>query len=247
LTAEARSLPRGKISMKHQYLVRFAYALALFLLTGALAAQDVNQDLKSGKKQVKTVRILPPEANLVKSGMKGAEPLAAESRTMETGLSSVLTQSLSQKGFSVLPSAFTAEALDKDSDLKYALSDVQTRYDKMQVLLAKKPKGIRSGRFSLGDEVANLNPAGDAGALVFVRADGYVPTAGLKTFVVVTGMGFARNYAKLDISVADAQTGTILYFAKANVYGNFLGNPDSMKEKIYNSLSGFWTRYTSKR
>lgn len=82
---------------------------------------------------------------------------------------------------------------------------------------------------------------------MFVRADGYVPTAGLKTFVVVTGMGFARSYAKLEISVADAQTGTILYFTKTNVYGNFLGNPDSMKVKIYNSLSGLRFAYANER
>lgn len=136
--------------MKRRCGVRFAGALILCLLPGVVSAQYVNQDLKSGKKQVKTILILPPEANLVKSGMKGAEPLAAESRTMETGVSSVLTQSLSQKGFSILPEAFSAEILDKDSDLKYALSDTQTRYDKMQVLLVKKPKERPNGPLFAG-------------------------------------------------------------------------------------------------
>jgi hypothetical protein len=136
--------------------------------------------------------------------------------------------------------------LDENSDLKYALTDLQTRYDKLQVLIKKKPKDVRTGRFTMGDEVANLSPGADADALVFVRANGYLPTAGLKTFVIVTGMGVTRNYAQVAISEVDAQAGTVLYFGESNVYGNFLGDPDSMKVKIYNSFSNFWPRYTSK-
>jgi hypothetical protein len=236
----------GREFMKCKALIRFAVVFILFVLPGRLAAQYVHQDLKSGKKQVKNVLILPPEANLVKSGMKGAEPLVDESRSMERGVYTVVAKSLTEKGYNVLANAFSVDALDQNSDLKYALTDLQTRYDKLLLLMKKKPKGVRTGRFVLGDEVANLSQGGDADALVFVRANGYLPTAGLKTFVIVTGMGVTRNHAQVASSVVDAQTGTVLYFGECRVYGNFVGDPDSMKVKIYNSLSDFRPDYPNK-
>lgn len=181
----------------------------------------------------------------MKSGMKGAEPLVAESETMGAGLESVIGQALTDRGCNVLPDAFSPSALDQDAALKYTVSDLQVRYDKLQVLLKKKPKGVRTGRFSLGDEVANLGAGADADVLVFVRANGYLPTAGLKAFVVVTGMGITRSFAQLSISIVDAQTGTILYFVQPRVYGNFVGKPDTMKESIEQSLSDLVVTRTS--
>lgn len=227
--------------MNRAKFFRVAGILLLSMLPARLPAQYENQDLKSGKKIVKNILILPPEASLLKSGMKGAEPLVDESRMMENGLSSVVGETLTGKGCKILQDSLSADALDHNPDLKYSLSNLQTSYDKLQALLLKKPKDVRTGRFTLGDEVANFSPGAAADALVFVRASGNVKTAGLKTFVVVTGMGYARNRAKVEISVVDAQTGAILYFAEPNVYGNFLGKPGSMKEPIAKSFSNFYT------
>lgn len=223
---------------------------AIFLLSmlpGTLAAQYQNPDLKSGKKLVKNIMILPPAANLMKSGMKGNEPMVAESRALEAGLSSILKEMLSDKGCNIVQDEFSQDALDQNPDLKYALSDLQTRYDKLQVLLNKKPKDVRNGRFSLGDEVANFSPGAAADALVFARASGVIETSGKKAFVVFTGMGVVYNHVALDISVVDAQTGTVLYFAKPGSYGNFVGNPDSMKGSIDKSFSDFRLQYPPKK
>jgi hypothetical protein len=212
----------------------------MFMLPGVLSAQIESPDLKSGKKKIANVVVLPPSASLVKSGMKGAEPLVAEAQAMEEGLAQVLLEIFSHKGFHTMQDSISSAALEQNPNLKYALSDLQTRYDKMQVLLIKKPKDVRKGRFTLGDDVVNFAPGAASDALVFVRAKGVVPTAGLKTFVIVTGMGITRNYAKLDISVVDAQTGTVLYFVDPNVYGNFIAKPESMKEPLEKSLSDFY-------
>lgn len=225
--------------MKREAIFRIAGIFILFMLPGTLAAQYQSPDLKTGKKLIKNILILPPEASILKSSMKGSEPLVAESHALENGLSLVVGQALSGKGCNILQDAFGADKLDQNSYLKYALSDLQARYDKLQILLSKKPKGVQTSRFSVGDEVANFSSGAAADGLVFVRAKGVVPTAGLKTFVVLTGMGFTRNYAKVNISVVDAQSGTILYFSKPNIYGNFIGEPESMKEAINKAFSNF--------
>ncbi len=226
-------------------LFPIAGILFLSLLPGTLAAQYQSPDLKSGKKSIKNVLILPPETTLVKSGMKGSEPLVAESQAWGSGLSSVVAHKLSAKGFHVLEDPFTTAALDQNPDLKYALADLQARYDKLQVLLQKKPKDVRKGRFTLGDEVANFSPGAAADVLVFARAKGVLPTTGLKTFVVLTGMGITYSHASVDISIVDAQTGTVLYFAKPGINGNFVGNPETMGPAIEHSfleLNGQQTR-----
>jgi hypothetical protein len=211
----------------------------LSLLPLSLAAQYQPQDFKIGEKTVKNILILPPEASVVKSGMKGADPLVAESQALGADLTSIVGKVLSEKGCNVSQGPFGTDALDRNPDLKYALSDLQSQYDKLQVLLLKKPKDVRTGRFSLGDEVTNFSPGAGEDALVFVRARGVVPTTGLKTFVVLTGMGITYSRISLDISVVDAQTGTILYFAKPNFSGNFIGKPDGMKPSIVKSFYSF--------
>jgi len=231
--------------MKREIIFRTAGILFLSVLPCTLFAQYQVQDLKSGKKLVKSILILPPKTSLVKSGMKGAEPFVAESQALDLGLASIVKQTLTDKGCNVLPDAFSTDGLDQNPNLKYALSDLQTRYDKLQVLVTRKPKDVQTGRFSLGDGVANLSTGADG--LVFVRARGVIPTTGLKAFVVFTGMGVTYSHLWLDISIVDAKTGTILYFAKPRFSGNFVGNPDSMKETINRSFSELRLQYPPKQ
>jgi hypothetical protein len=230
--------PIGGEPMKREAIFPMAcLILVLSLLPSPLKAQYEFSEVKTGKKRLGNVLILPSEASLVKVGMKGAEPMVAESHVLESGLSSVVRETLAARGCTILQDAFGQSALDQNPDLKYALADLQSRYDKLQVLLKKKPKDVRKGRFTMGDEVANFNPGAAADALVFVRASGVLETNGRKTFVLLTGMGVLYNHVMLDISIVDAQTGTVLYFAKPGAGGDFVGNPDSMKQSIVNSFS----------
>ncbi len=233
--------------MKRKINIQMAAFFFLCLLPCAAAAQYEHQDLKSGKKVITNIVIMPPAASLVKSGMKGQEPLVEEAKTLEGGLSVELMEILSGKGFSVTQGAAAFDSPAENPKLVYALSNLQARYDQVEVLLKKKPKDVRRGHFTLGDEVTNFTPAPNADALVFIRANGVVPTTGMKTFVVLSGIGYTRNYARLGISVVDAQTGTILYFANPSITGNFVGKPDSMKNSIENSLKEFQTPLRAKK
>jgi len=48
---------------------------------------------------------------------------------------------------------------------KYAIANLQAKYDNIHVQLAKKPKRIDNGQLSLGDSVAAFEPARGADAL----------------------------------------------------------------------------------
>jgi hypothetical protein len=229
--------------MKRKAIFRTASFIFLCVVPTTLKAQYQPDDLKTGKRQVKNILILPPEANVVKTSMKGSEPLLAEAQALGAEISPIVREILAKKGCNILPDAFGPDTLEQNSDLKYALSDLQTQYDNLRVLVMKRPKDVRSGRFSLGDEVINLSQGAAADGLVFVRARGTVPTTGLKTFVVLTGMGIAYSHVSLDISVVDAQTGTILYFVKQRSSGNFVESQQNIRVAVSNSFSGFRSQY----
>ena len=226
--------------MKREAMVRITCLVwLLYFLPGTLRAQYKYLDPAKDKRVINNVLILPSEATLTKYGMKGGEPMVEESHSLATGISSVVRETLKARGYEVLADAFGSADLDQNPELKYALADLQARYDKLQRLLKKKPKDVRKGRFTLGDEVANFNPGATADALVFVRANGLVETTGLKTFVVLTGMGIPANRVTYEIAVVDAQTGKVLYFAKSHAGGDFVGKPDSMKQSIRHSFAEF--------
>jgi hypothetical protein len=188
------------------------------LLSGAPAgrAQFENPDLKSGKTVVHKVLILPSQAKVIKSGMKGGESLIEESRMVETALPAIIAKALQDKGCAVLENAFDSAALDKDQDLKYAVADIQGRFDSLRQHLDQKPKDVRKGRYTMGDEVSKFNPGSAADALVFVRAEGILNTGGKKAFATIMG-GMAgamatTNSITVNVAVVDAQSGAVLYY-----------------------------------
>lgn len=222
--------------------VRFARASVLLLAIASGAslaqAQFAHPDLKSGKIVVHKLLILPAQATITKSGMKGSEGLIAESKTVENALPALIAQALRAKGCTVLDSALTADALEKDQDLKDAVSDIQGRFETIHTHVADKPKDIRTGRYTMGDEVANFAPGAAADALVFARASGMLTTKGMKAFAAVVG-GNPTDFVVMDVTVVDSQTGNILFYTDAVAVGNFIGNTDRMGKPIDKSLKQF--------
>src|ERR1041385_1845157 len=190
-------------------------ALLVFLSTAFLStpvwAQVEHPDLQSGKTVVKNVVILPPNVRIVKNGVKAVEEMTQESRALELALAPLIAGGLNSRHCDVNDKVFSNDALEKDSDLKYAVADLQKKFDEMLPQLERKPKDIRKGRFTLGDDVAKLNPGGTADALVFARGHGQIVTGG-KAFLTAMAHTYTGSFANYEIAVVDARTGNILYF-----------------------------------
>jgi hypothetical protein len=78
-------------------------------------------------------------------------------------------------------------------------------------MMSKKPKDVKKGRFTLGDEVLNLNLAKTTDAIVFVRGDGQKLTKGKSAFSLLT-LSLNLPYLRLTIGIVDARTGEVLLF-----------------------------------
>lgn len=215
-------------------------AAILLLCSAAALAQFEHPDLKSGKKQVKSLLLMPAHVNLTKSGMKGAEPMMEESRQTEVTLSSVIVNVLQELGYKVDKDSVAAAALEKDADLRYTVDDLQKKFDDELQQMNKKSKDVRKGRFTLGDEVTKL-PAGEGvDALLFVRAEGQVLTGGKKAFgAVLGGIGATYDTAMMHFGVVDAKTGDVLYFAKPVALRNIAKDADKTSGVVKKSFKNF--------
>jgi predicted Zn-dependent protease len=106
----------------------------------------------------------------------------------------------------------SASAGETDAQKSYLRSDVQARYDALLPKIMKNPKDVKKGRFTLGDEVLNLNLAKTTDAIVFIRGQGQKLTKGKSAFSILT-LSLNFPYVMLTIGIVDAHTGDVLVFA----------------------------------
>lgn len=192
----------------------------LFLLVGLAAAPYVvakdylHPKLKAKEVSIRKILLLPADVDIAKHGVKGTEGMGKESEEAEAAFARSAAAALTKIGFSV-EAPFTEEALREHDELRYAVSDVQKKFDAIAPQLFKKRKDLTKGRFSIGDSVANLNTKGDADALLIVRALGSKQTKG-KAFMTggLAGMAMSGTPTlRSRVALVDCRSGDILFLA----------------------------------
>lgn len=222
--------------MKSQTVKTFIVAalVCLVFICGApapVAAQTLHPKLASGKTKIRRVVILPPKVEFVRQSVKGSESMMKESEEISTALVATLTGIFKEKRIAVVDSAMTPQKLADDEKIKYAVADVQQRYDALLPKMLKKTKDINKGRFTLGDEVSSLLAVDDdIDALIFIRAQGIKPTKG-KSIVGLLQLAPSFPLVFANIGVVDARTGEVLLLAKPIAVGDATGNADKVLRK----------------
>lgn len=204
-----------------------------------LLAQRQHPDLKSGKRTVRSAVILPVQFSITKAGMKGSESLIAESEVVASALPGMIAKALADKGCNILENPYSSAELEKNEELRYALGDIQKRYDAVHAQMVRKIKDIDKGRFTLGDEVTKVNPKGAADVLVFVRGSGYLSTGGKKTFALLVGGPGLYEGAFVNISLVDGQNGNVLFYTGSYTGGNVVKNTESMSKSLVKAFKKF--------
>lgn len=194
------------------------------------AAVYVNPKFTPKERPVRKVLLLPAQVQLTKSGMKGAEGMAKESEELAQQITALIVKQLEARKVTVLPNPFTEEALKQNEELQATLTRVQNKYDTLSAQLQAKPKEVRKGRYSLGDEVATLRPAADADAIVFIRGAGTVLTGGKKAFGILVA-GPKANTIRTFVSVVDSKSGDVLAIVNFIRAGSFQDKTDKVMGK----------------
>lgn len=209
--------------------------LAVFILGIAIIspavvrAQYLHPKVSSKQTIIRNIIILPAKVNVFRDSMKGPEGMAAESEELSARVEKMLGEVLEKKNVKTLSSAVPAGS-DGDIEKKYTVADIQAKFDDLLPKVMKKRKDVKQGRFSMGDEVLNLNLDKSADAIVFIRGEGKKLTSGKTAFnLLVGGM---PAYLKLMIGVVDARTGEVLLYTDP-ILG---GDPTSAVNRLRSAL-----------
>ena len=209
-------------------------ALFVFVVAGPIHGQYLHPKISGKQTQIRNVVLLPAKVEIVRQSMKGPEGMAAESDLLSTRVSQLTSEALAAKHITV-SAGETPATSEADTQQKYTVADLQARYNALLPKIAKKRKDVKKGRFSLGDEVLNLNLDKSADAIVFIRGQGQKLTKGKTAFTLL--VGGLPAYLQLTIGVVDAHTGEVLVFTNPLTRGDATGaNDKSLLKAIENSL-----------
>jgi hypothetical protein len=193
-------------------------------------AQFLHPKIQSKETTIRRVVVLPAKVNVVRDSMKGPEGMAAESDELSARVASMVAEVLSKKKNVATISTTPSSSAEADSQQKYNVADFQTKFDDLLPKIMKKRSDVKKGRFSMGDEVLNLNLEKGADAVVFIRGEGKKLTSGKTAFrMLVGGM---PAYLRLQIGMIDARNGEVLLYTDPI----FPGDPTTAVDRLRKAL-----------
>lgn len=214
-------------------LLRVAVFVAFVATAPAtLRAQYLHPKISAKQTTIRNVVLLPAKVEIVRQSMKGPEGMAAESELLSTRVTRLITEALAAKHINASTGALAGEA---NAQKTYALADIQSHYNSLLPKIMKKQKDVKKGRFTLGDEVLNLNLDKTADAIVFVRGQGQKLTKGKTAFTIL--VGGLPPYLQLTVGIVDAHTGDVLVFTTPLARGDVTSqNEKPLRKAIEKSL-----------
>jgi hypothetical protein len=210
--------------------VRSVVLLVLVTLFGShhVQAQFLHPKIKSKETTIRRVVVMPAKVSVVRDSMKGPEGMAAESDDLSARVETMIAEVLSKQKQITTISTKT-ESADSDQQ-KYNVADFQTKFDDLLPKIMKKRSDVKKGRFSMGDEVLNLNLDKSADAVVFIRGEGKKLTGGKTAFTVL--VGGTPAYLRLRIGIVDARNGEVLLYTDPI----FPGDPTTAVDRLRKAL-----------
>ena len=211
----------------------FALLVVLLTVCGShqIQAQFIHPKIKSNETTIRRVIVMPAKVTVVRDSMKGPEGMAAESDELSLRVEKMVAEVLAEKKkVTTLTPPAPAASADGDSEQKYNVADFQTKFDDLLPKIMKKRSDVKKARFTMGDEVLNLNLDKGADAIVFIRGEGKKLTGGKTAFrLLVGGM---PAYLRLMIGVIDARNGEVLLYTDPI----FPGDPTTAIDRLRKAL-----------
>ena len=212
----------------------FALVVVLLAVSGShqVQAQFIHPKIKSNETTIRRVVVMPAKVTVVRDSMKGPEGMAAESDELSLRVEKMVAEVLAnKKKVTTLPAPTPpAAAADGDSEQKYNVADFQTKFDALLPNIMKKRSDVKKARFTMGDEVLNLNLDKGADAIIFIRGEGKKLTSGKTAFrMLVGGM---PAYLRLMIGIVDARNGEVLLYTDPI----FPGDPTTAIDRLRKAL-----------
>ncbi len=211
-------------------LILVLATLLLIGFTSPIHAQFLHPKIKSKETTIRTVVVLPAKVNVVRDSMKGPEGMAAESGELSARVEKIIAEVLSKEKNVTTLSPPTAASGRGDSQPNYNVADFQTKFDDLLPKIMKKRSDVKKGRFTMGDEVLNLNLEKSTDAIVFIRGEGKKLTGGKTAFTLL--VGGMPAYLRLQVGIVDARNGDVLLYTDP-IFG---GDPTTAVDRLRKAL-----------
>ena len=209
-------------------------ALVAVMSPLVVRAQFLHPKISSKQTTIRNVVILPAKVSVVRDSMKGPEGMAAESEDLSARVEKMLGEVLAAQKHVTTLSGPAASSAGGEAQQKYLVADIQTKFDDLLPKVMKKRSDVKKGRFSMGDEVLNLNLDKSADAIIFIRGQGQKLTSGKKTFVIL--VGGMPAYLKLMIGIVDARNGEVLLYTDPILVGDPTTAVDRLRKALEKSF-----------
>jgi hypothetical protein len=213
-------------------LIAVALLMATALLPLTARAQFLHPRIAKKETTIRNVVVLPAKVEIVRDSMKGPEGMAAESEMVSDRVAKLVSDALSKKQVTTLSGPVSTG--DGEAQQKYNVADIQSRYDELLPKIVKKRSDVKKARFTMGDEVLNLNLDKNADAIVFIRGKGQKQTSGKTAMRLL--VGGTPAYLMINIGIIDARTGEVLLYTDGVITGDPTANEGSLRHAITKSL-----------
>jgi hypothetical protein len=162
----------------------------------------IRPSLKNRQVSIRTAIVLPVLVDYKQEKFfRGHEGGVKSGNEVAGKLYASIVRELIRRGVDVAPSP--SETANTDTD-RFALADVQTRYDTTALQFRKRPGLVEESRATLGDVVAKFASASGRDAIVFARV-----------FAQRNLIGGAYH---LELSFVDAKAGDVLAFLRLDFF-----------------------------
>ena len=169
--------------------------------------------------------MMPPQTDLGKIGMNGAEGMNKESEAWGTALENTVEFHFKSDGLAIGSAINPLASGASNGEIHSVISQIQQKFSSILPWIRKKPGGVEKSAYTLGDQVGMLPCSENSEILVFVQGVDKVVTEGhaARTFLV----GGPVVDVVLLVTIADAKTGEIVGFMQVYPGDASLLDPES--------------------
>jgi len=220
-------------------------ATAILLCVSASTASPANlpitaswaqRKITSGKFPIHSACMMPPQGQLTRIGLKGAERMTTESEAWAATLEHMVESHLESEGIAISSASNPLSSGASGDEIRSVINQVEQKFSSVSPLIRKKPGALEKSAYTLGDQVGTLPCSENSDILVFVQGAGQMITEARGAVTMLAGG--PDEDAVLFVTIADAKTGEIVAFIQ--VYpsdASLLDAESAFGQKLHQQLT----------
>jgi len=235
--------------MSHHPPISLSRALTLAFLAclcgtaPALARQYMTPAFLAKTPRPMSLAVLPPHADFIKQQAVMTADMVKEAQALEDEAATALGAQLQSKGYTVR--VLTQKDVEETPGLKALATGLNGRYDEEWSKILRKPREVKKGRYSVGEDAVKVCSLLKVDGLVMSRVVAVGHTGGRQalTMIMSLGQAYAQSYARIGLSVLEGKAGHVEgYFegVKNCTTGALLKKPAKvMGDAVENAINNY--------